>query len=561
MSLSTTRSPLVLTVPLILSVLGWHVPRPVRAALPDIGGPRGEMRVSTEDTDQLAPAWSPEGDRLAFTQRNQAGSTTFNILVRDLSSSEAPRAITKDSDNVSGFSPLIWSSDGRFVGFLTTDGFYKTASAAGTGISTSTPIGQTCLRGNAGSVALHGRYFLVNLRGRNITLLELRPDGAFRSPNPTADPVFLTNFDSLTEIGDLRISADHRKVLFSVRTDARSSRLYVLNAVDKLVSGAQSPPTSLSSSLITSLGSISDYDSIGDFSADGSFVLISSGPGFATAQDCTPNSQDANLLIPAQAGFDLMALATDGSGESATLTGLNRPGSGRGSNELFPALSPGGARLAFVRDANLVFQMLTADLLYQKRIPSTGGDRTAGDGTGTTVTLPEGALATATTIEISRPTSIPNPGAVPPGVAPPIVAAREILSTGGSTFTTPVTVTLGYLPSEVTDLDPRTLAAFRFDTASGTWNELMGGTVDTTSRRVTFQTTRFSTFGLASIPSPTSGGGAAGGGLAPPPSSGGGGGGGGCASAPGPSGTGDPLLPLMLLLPAVAYFSRQRRLG
>ncbi len=493
--------------------LAFLVPLASLFAGPSVGSvglARGSVQVNSVSTDQVFPAWSNDGKRIAWLQRKAAQSGTFNLFVKTVGTADSPLQLTRDADNASAYSSPIWSPDNRFIGFVTTDGFYRTASLAGSGVSTSVIFGTTCLRGGTGRVPLAGRQYLVERRGSNIAFMPLNADGTFANTGDT----FVTAFDSSVSIGDVRVTPDYSKVIFTVNSGT-TSRVFALTGVHSIVARVSLPPTNLSSSSVVALTNGSSFDALGGPDIDASLVFVSSTGSYTPRPDCVPNSDNPSTLFGAR-NFEVGVVAGDGSGSRAAISGLSSV-----QNEVFPAISPDGMRLAFVRDDGISFQLFTADLAFRATIASQGGIRVATDGSNTTVTLPNGALPNSTDIFLSAPLTIPDAaGATLPAGVRPIVTARDVASTGGITLAFPATVRFSYLPGQISGLAESTLAAFFFNGQTQRW-ELVGGTVDTANKQVVFQTSRLGTFGLAGMlpatNSPTPGGG------------GGSGGGGGCA--------------------------------
>lgn len=70
-------------------------------------------------------------------------------------------------------------------------------------------------------------------------------------------------------------------------------------------------------------------------------------------------------------------------------------------------------------------------------------------------------------------------------------------------FTGPVTLTFNYDPALLGGTDPHDLFVEHFSSVTHQWENL-GGTVDTVNHTITVETTSFSTFGLATVPEPSS---------------------------------------------------------
>lgn len=89
-----------------------------------------------------------------------------------------------------------------------------------------------------------------------------------------------------------------------------------------------------------------------------------------------------------------------------------------------------------------------------------------------------------------------------------------------STISSPATITLSYLSSDVSGFSESSLTPYRWGTNDSSWQLISGATVNTANKTVTFSTANFSSFALFGTTSTTA------------PSSGGGGGGGGGYSVP-----------------------------
>ncbi|MBI4869555.1 MAG: PD40 domain-containing protein [Candidatus Wallbacteria bacterium] len=455
---------------------------------------RSASRLAATEVDQVSVAWSPDGKKLAWLQRKEAGSGIFNVWVKDLEKKADAAAITRDADGASAYSLPIWSPNGHFVGFLTTDGYYKTASASATGVTTTSRVRLTCLGGNAGHVALQGRYYLAARIAGQISLLGIRPDGSLLSLDPLANAVAVTDFGPGVRVLERRIAPDHSRVAFAVEEGSGASSLYMLHRVPELLSGDVSKPTSLTDPSIRRLTDGASYDGVPSFGGDGSLLVMASAPTYWQPQDCVPNSENSESLLGG-GRFDLVAIAASGTGPRSAVAALNTVRS-----ETFPTLSPDGMKIAFVRDDSGVFQVYTADLAYADDIASTGGTRNIRDATGSSVEIPDGALAQSTQIIISLPLQVPDrDGKTMPAGVRPVRAVRAIEKSAGDSLRANARISLAYTDAEAAGLDEGTLGAFRFDTGTGKW-ALMGGTVDRRARTVTFQSSQLGTFGVAGFP-------------------------------------------------------------
>ncbi len=534
---------------LLLSLLG---PQLTLAATPgSVSAASGAVRVEPTNLDQVSVVWSPKSTAVAYLQRKAAGSGIFNIHVKELGSSVAARQITTDGDNVSGFSPPIWSPDGKWLGFLTIEGFYKTASLRGSGVSTTVAVGQTCFGGNAGRTALDGKHYIVNKRGGDISLLRIQPNGSFVGLDPIGTAVRVTAFNSLPgALGERRITADQSSIAFAVNLAGGRSSLHLLTGVGNILSGAATAPTSLGSAGVTTLTTGAVFDSLGDFTSDGTLLFVGTRATFTPAQDCPPNSETPSSLFGTGATFDIASVATDGSGARAAVAALNTGV----RHEVLPSPSPDGMRIAFVRDEGSVFQVYTADLAYSASVGVAGGNRTVTDGSGSSVTIPDNALAVSTNLSISLASTIPDAlGVSLPTGFRPVVVARDIRSTGGSSLNQNATIRIGYADEQIVGLDPASLTGFRFDTITNSWQRLTTISVDQAAKQVVFVTSQFSVFGLSGTVPTVAAAGTTGGGAS--------GQGGGCALPvrDGARGAWEDILSLLLLTSPLLFLLIPRR--
>ncbi|MCX5769983.1 MAG: thrombospondin type 3 repeat-containing protein [Candidatus Hydrogenedentes bacterium] len=95
---------------------------------------------------------------------------------------------------------------------------------------------------------------------------------------------------------------------------------------------------------------------------------------------------------------------------------------------------------------------------------------------------------------------IASPGSIPAGTVPGgkiLSDAGLELTPNGTTFTSPVSVTMPYAPAQIEDLDPATLTPLYYDAGSYSPTGIAGVSVNTTARRVSFTTSHFTLFALA----------------------------------------------------------------
>jgi len=125
--------------------------------------------------------------------------------------------------------------------------------------------------------------------------------------------------------------------------------------------------------------------------------------------------------------------------------------------------------------------------------------------TSSSVTFQANALATSTFFSAAgTPAGLNAAGSVPINLTAFVDASTTI-----STFTSPLTVTLSYQPSDISGLNPNSLWIYRYD--FGVWTALSGCVTDTVAMTVSCTTSNFSDFALfgqaASGSSGNSGGG------------------------------------------------------
>jgi eukaryotic-like serine/threonine-protein kinase len=70
----------------------------------------GRTRITSDPSDEFSAAWSPDGERLAFTARRST-DTNLNLYQKTLSSGTEERLVATNGLEI----PTSWSHDGRFV--------------------------------------------------------------------------------------------------------------------------------------------------------------------------------------------------------------------------------------------------------------------------------------------------------------------------------------------------------------------------------------------------------------------------------------------------------------
>jgi hypothetical protein len=116
---------------------------------------------------------------------------------------------------------------------------------------------------------------------------------------------------------------------------------------------------------------------------------------------------------------------------------------------------------------------------------------------GASVTFPAGSFSGSINVGVSTPATIP-PGATPGGTIGS--GAALSLAPDGSTFGTPVTVSMPYTPAQVQYIEESTLTPFYHDGSNYSAAGIGGVSVNTTANTVAFTTTHFSVFILAGDP-------------------------------------------------------------
>jgi len=122
---------------------------------------------------------------------------------------------------------------------------------------------------------------------------------------------------------------------------------------------------------------------------------------------------------------------------------------------------------------------------------------------GAIVVIPAGSLPVCVmNIKVGAAASIP-PGAVPGGLMLSDVGLE--LEPDGTSFSSPVAVTLPYLEADVADLEEETMQVFYHDGADYSATGIAGVAIDHRGNKASFTTTHFTTFVLAGTPWDTDG--------------------------------------------------------
>lgn len=184
-------------------------------------------------------------------------------------------------------------------------------------------------------------------------------------------------------------------------------------------------------------------------------------------------------LTTGQVSLDVALTATNDFVPNGVLF-LNVSTSGQlraaGSDTLLELTASGPAATAFPSESPAPpFDVATI-------VDASGGIVTLGE--ETTVTIPPGALAAPTEIDLFATAAILAPTSVPAGLTR--VALTRELFPRGQNFNTPVTITIPYDNGDIAGLDASTLRALVFDPASSTWIAIPDSTVDVRQNLVTF---------------------------------------------------------------------------
>ncbi len=194
-------------------------------------------------------------------------------------------------------------------------------------------------------------------------------------------------------------------------------------------------------------------------------------------------------LVPDQQ-VQLTATLRDASGNTLSGRTVDWSSSAIGvatvSNGLVTAVAPGAANITASSEGRSASASIT--VVDGRQITPSGGVVTAAGG-NVTLTIPAGAVGSATAITVAPVASPP----VDPRLVPN--TAYEF-GPSGTQFAQPVTIRIRYQVADVPQGgDPD---GFRIFTHTGTaWVELSGSTVDVATRTVTGATTHFSRFAVA----------------------------------------------------------------
>lgn len=203
------------------------------------------------------------------------------------------------------------------------------------------------------------------------------------------------------------------------------------------------------------------------------------------------------------ADFDIMIAGADGFEKDARLQ--------QAGNQGVVAPTHGGTRFVYMRDVAGAPHAFMATLDVKKPVAGTqlGNNdiavifkQTASDASGThitvnggtTINFPNGADQEIVITTPIDPVTAPQ---LPAGVdAIPVV--REF-GPDGTTFSSPVEVTISYTDAEVYGMDEATLRVYRYNTGSGVFDQEITTITnrDLDANTITFTLTGFSTYGLA----------------------------------------------------------------
>ena len=203
--------------------------------------------------------------------------------------------------------------------------------------------------------------------------------------------------------------------------------------------------------------------------------------------------------------FDLMIANADGSGTPAQLA--------EAGNQVVPVPTPGGVRLVFMREVGGVAHLFVSTLEVATEVSGTvegdpadndirtDAEQEATDASGTTVVVQEDVVVDFPVgedqeIQITTPIDPATEPQLPEDVdAIPVI--REF-GPSGTTFSTPITVTITYTDAQVAGLDEPNLRVFQYNEVSTKYDlEVMTITNrDLVNNTISFTVDHFSVFGL-----------------------------------------------------------------
>jgi hypothetical protein len=207
----------------------------------------------------------------------------------------------------------------------------------------------------------------------------------------------------------------------------------------------------------------------------------------------------------ALADFDVMLSNSDGSGNDVRFAASG--------SQFISSVTPGGVRVLYLEGNGTDFHLFMTSLETATTItgvtlgsPSdnviqTGSDQTASDASGTAIVIaantvidfPDGGPQEIEIFTPVDPVTVPE---LPPGVEG-IPVVRDF-GPDGTTFATPIEVTIAYTDAEVADYIEGQLRVFQYNTTTMKFDIEVTTIVsrDTVNNEISFTIDHFSTFGL-----------------------------------------------------------------
>jgi hypothetical protein len=354
--------------------------------------------------------------------------------------------------------------------------------------------------------------------GKNLIALPILSDG---SGDFARNPVIVTNFTPSSFPGGLgidwpNVSPDGNRVTFAAYSQsdtpgiADSGDIYVLDSLPAILAAPKIAGTNISSLAPVNLGDpnlipvrVSDtpdnFAETPSITQDNKLVIYE--------EDLNNIFRNADFFNSVELGdVEIMVSQADGNGRDFR---IQLPGS-----QAIPSLTRGGTRLLYTATVSdsLDFHLYMANLESATPIAGTvlpgndlvtEADQSVTDTSGTAIDLPAGVIidfpvGAPQEIQVTTPIDPVAEAELPSDAGIDAIPIVREFGPSGTTFSTPIVVTITYTDAEVEGLDEPNLEIFLYDEISGIFDIPVTTIVarDTANNTISFTVDHFSTFGL-----------------------------------------------------------------